>query len=149
MSRILYIEDEFTNRLLIKRVLEAQGHVVFEAESGTSGLQMAQACNPDLILMDINLPDIDGYECTARLRKMPDFNTLPIIALTANAMVGDADKALAAGCDGYISKPIDVDTLPRQVMNFINAHSSKGIPLRDAPLSGGPGRIPGRDRRTT
>ncbi|MCC6905167.1 MAG: response regulator [Anaerolineae bacterium] len=149
MSRILYIEDEFTNRLLIKRVLEAQGHVVFEAESGTSGLQMAQTCNPDLILMDINLPDIDGYECTARLRKMPDFNTLPIIALTANAMVGDADKALAAGCDGYISKPIDVDTLPRQVMNFINTRSSKGIPLRDSPLSGGAGRLPGRDRRTT
>ncbi len=116
---ILYIEDNLENRILIKRILEAEGYEVIEADRGEAGLTIAKERSPDLILMDINLPDIDGYECTARLRKIESTSAIPIIALTANAMEGDQEKALAAGCDGYIPKPIDVDGLPEQVAGFL------------------------------
>jgi two-component system cell cycle response regulator DivK len=120
VGRILYIEDNFDNRILIKRVLEAEGYTVIEAENGTTGLSLATTSAPDLILMDINLPDIDGYDCTARLRQMDNGKKTPIVALTANVMEGDRMKALDAGCDGYIPKPIDVDNLPNQVAAFMN-----------------------------
>lgn len=116
---ILYIEDNLENRILIKRILEAEGYEVIEADRGEAGLTIAKERSPDLILMDINLPDIDGYECTARLRGIESTSAIPIIALTANAMEGDQEKALAAGCDGYIPKPIDVDGLPDQVAGFL------------------------------
>jgi two-component system cell cycle response regulator DivK len=119
-GRILYIEDNFDNRILIKRVLEAEGYTVIEAASGQTGMDLATNSAPDLILMDINLPDIDGYECTARLRHMNGISKTPIVALTANVMEGDSQKALDAGCDGYISKPIDVDNLPGQVAAYLN-----------------------------
>lgn len=119
-GRILYVEDNFDNRILIKRVLEAEGYVVVEAESGQVGLTKAASELFDLILMDINLPDIDGYECTARMRKIDKAIKVPIVALTANVMEGDSQKAMDAGCDGYIPKPIDVDNLPIQVASFIN-----------------------------
>jgi two-component system cell cycle response regulator DivK len=114
-GRILYIEDNFDNRILIKRILEAEGYTVVEAENGTVGLKLAQDNIPDLILMDINLPDLDGYECTTRLRKLDGFDTIPILALTANVLEGDRQKALVSGCDDYIPKPIDVDELPNQI----------------------------------
>ena len=118
-ENILYIEDNFENRILIKRILEAEGYVVIEADNGKTGLELAATRSPKLIFMDINLPDIDGYECTAKLRKIDSTSKIPIIALTANAMEGDQEKALAAGCDGYIPKPIDVDGLPEQVAGFL------------------------------
>ena len=114
-GRILYIEDNFDNRILIKRVLEAEGYTVVEAENGLTGIRLAESTQPDLILMDINLPDIDGYEATARLRKTEKMAGVPIVALTANVLEGDRQKALGAGCDGYIPKPIDVDELPNQI----------------------------------
>lgn len=126
-KRILYIEDNSDNRLLIKRVLEAEGYTVLEAETGLKGLELAASNQLDLILMDINLPEVDGYECTHRLRKVPGGDKIPIIALTANAMEGDAQKALDAGCNGYIPKPIDVDHLPSQ----IEKHMRK--PVAEAP----------------
>ena len=113
-GRILYIEDNPDNRLLIKRVLEAEGYAVIEAENGTEGLRLAAKEPPDLVLMDINLPDIDGYECTMLLRKAHP-NHLPIVALTANALKGDRQRALDAGCDDYIAKPVDIDALPAQI----------------------------------
>ena len=119
-GRILYIEDNFDNRILIKRVLEAEGYTVIEASDGITGIDVAKITNPDLILMDINLPDLDGYECTARLRKIDGFTKIPILALTANALEGDKQKAIAAGCDGYIPKPIDVDELPNQIASHLN-----------------------------
>src|SRR6185503_11166731 len=106
-GRILYIEDNPENRTLVKRVLESEGFTVFIAENGLNGVGEAHTLQPDLILMDINLPDIDGYECTARLRKFPKLDKTPIIALTANVMEGDRQKALDAGLDGYIPKPVD------------------------------------------
>jgi two-component system cell cycle response regulator DivK len=124
-GRILYIEDNFDNRILIKRVLEAEGYTVIEAANGVTGLELATSSAPDLILMDINLPDIDGYECTARLRQMDVIHRTPIVALTANVMEGDSQRALDAGCDGYIPKPIDVDILPVQVAGYLN-HNHAG-----------------------
>ncbi|HSD84100.1 MAG TPA: response regulator [Anaerolineae bacterium] len=118
-KRILYIEDNPENRLLMRRVLMAEGYLVEEATDGNSGLQKAAESPPDLILMDINLPEIDGYEVTARLKQLPNMLGVPIIAVTANVMKGDREKTLAAGCDGYIQKPIDIDLLPSQIESFL------------------------------
>ncbi len=122
--RVLYIEDNADNRLLVQRVLEAEGFTVVLAADGRSGLQAALAETPDVILMDINLPEVDGYTMTARLKATPGLEHVRIIALTANVMKGDREKTLAAGCDGYIQKPIDVDALPRQILRFLpHSHS--------------------------
>jgi two-component system cell cycle response regulator DivK len=117
--RILYIEDNPENRMLMRRVLMAEGYEVEEANDGQSGMQQAAERPPDLILMDINLPEIDGYEVTARLKQLPNMSGVPIIAVTANVMKGDREKTLAAGCDGYIQKPIDIDLLPSQIESFL------------------------------
>jgi two-component system cell cycle response regulator DivK len=116
---ILYIEDNPENRLLVKRVLEAEGYLVMEADSGMAGLSQAAETRPDLVLMDINLPEIDGYELTRRLKRMNHLAGVPVVAMTANVMKGDREKTLAAGCDGYIQKPIDVDQLPNQIARFL------------------------------
>ena len=116
---ILYIEDNFANRVLIRRVLEAEGYRVLDAETAPEGIALAKANKPDLILMDINLPDMDGFEATARLRAMEHLRNIPIVALTANVMKGDREKTLEAGCSGYIQKPIDVDLLPDQLLSFL------------------------------
>jgi two-component system cell cycle response regulator DivK len=118
---ILCIEDNPENRLLVRRVLEVEGYQVIEADSGMTGLQKAETMAPDLVLMDINLPEIDGYELTHRLKRMPHLVGVPVVAMTANVMKGDREKTLAAGCDGYIQKPIDVDQLPLQVARFLQA----------------------------
>jgi two-component system cell cycle response regulator DivK len=118
---ILCIEDNLENRLLVRRVLEVEGYQVIEADSGNTGLQKAETMAPDLVLMDINLPEIDGYELTRRLKQMPHLAGVPVVAMTANVMKGDREKTLAAGCDGYIQKPIDVDQLPLQVARFLQA----------------------------
>ncbi len=113
--RVLYVEDNAENRLLVKRVLEAEGYSVLEAADGPSGLEVAAQTRPDLILLDINLPEIDGYDLARRFRDTPGLQQVPILAITANVMKGDRERTLAAGCDGYIQKPIDVDRLPEQV----------------------------------
>jgi two-component system cell cycle response regulator DivK len=119
MAKILYIEDNFENRLLVKRVLTVEGHTLLEAEDGPQGLHIARQEKPDLILIDINLPDMDGYEVTARLREIPLLERVPIVALTANVLNGDRERSLRSGCDGYIQKPLDVDMLPSQVETFL------------------------------
>jgi two-component system cell cycle response regulator DivK len=123
MARILYIEDNTANRLLVKRILMAEDHVVLEAENGVQGIRVAQAESPDLILVDINMPDMDGYEVTARLRQIPALGKVPIVALTANVLRGDRERSLQAGCDGYIQKPLDVDMLPSQVEALLRQSS--------------------------
>lgn len=123
-KRILYIEDNPDNRLLVRRVLQAEGYTVLEANDGQSGMTVAAEAQPDLILMDINLPEIDGYEVTARLKQLPGISHVPIIAVTANVMKGDREKTLAAGCDGYIQKPIDIDLLPEQIERFLKRTNS-------------------------
>jgi two-component system cell cycle response regulator DivK len=113
--RILYIEDNPENRLLVRRILEAEGYAITEATDGLAGLEMAAQMQPDLILLDINLPEIDGYDLAKRFRDTPGLQQAPILAITANVMRGDRERTLAAGCDGYIQKPIDVDRLPEQI----------------------------------
>ncbi|HEY71704.1 MAG: response regulator [Chloroflexi bacterium] len=113
--QILYIEDDPSNRLLVRRILEAEGYSITEAVSGLAGLEMAAQTKPDLILLDINLPEIDGYDLARRFRDTSGLQQVPILALTANVMKGDRERTLEAGCDGYIQKPIDVDRLPDQV----------------------------------
>lgn len=118
-TTILYIEDNLENRILVRRVLQASGFKIVEAEDGVQGIQIAQDLKPDLILMDINLPEMDGYEVTARLKRLKHLRGVPIVAMTANVMKGDREKTLEAGCDGYIQKPIDVDLLPEQIRKFL------------------------------
>jgi len=120
-ARILYIEDNADNRVLVKRILEAEGHTLVEAANAYDGLNRAMTERPDLILMDINLPEVDGYTTTTRLKAMPGLERVKVVALTANVMKGDREKTLAAGCDGYIQKPIDVDLLPRQIARFLES----------------------------
>jgi two-component system cell cycle response regulator DivK len=117
---ILYIEDEPGNRMLVRRILEAEGFFVSEATNGLSGLEIATQTKPDLILLDINLPEIDGYDLAKRFRETPNLSEVPILAITANVMHGDRERTLEAGCDGYIQKPIDVDQLPEQVRAALN-----------------------------
>lgn len=118
-ATILYIEDNPDNRMLVRRVLEAEGYQVVEAEDGLEGIECLKSTIPDLVLMDINLPEMSGYEVTARLKQMPSTALVPVIAMTANVMKGDREKTLNAGCDGYISKPINIDTLPDEIAKFL------------------------------
>jgi two-component system cell cycle response regulator DivK len=124
-AKILYIEDNVENRTLVKRVLEAEGYVVLEADDGSSGLRMIEEEIPALILMDINLPKMDGYEVTTQLRQMEILDNVPVVALTANVLKGDRERSLDAGCDGYIQKPIDVDLLPAQIAAFLRQAQRK------------------------
>jgi two-component system cell cycle response regulator DivK len=123
MPTILYVEDNPDNRMLIRRILMVEGYEVVEAYNATQALHLIVDLCPDLILMDINLPEMDGYTLTARLKEMPKLAHVPIIALTANVMRGDRERTLEAGCDGYIQKPIDVDLLPEQINSFLREAS--------------------------
>lgn len=116
---ILYVEDNPDNRMLIRRILGAEGFVVHEAPSAMKALEILETLRPDLILMDINLPEIDGYALTSNIRSLPSLNKVPIIALTANVMKGDRERSIEAGCDGYIQKPIDIDNIGTQIMRFM------------------------------
>jgi len=120
-KNILYIEDNPDNMHLVRRALEARGYTLLQANNGLSGVEAAESETVDLILLDINLPDIDGYEVARRLRasKKHELATTPIIAVTANALKGDAEKALNAGCDVYMSKPINIRELWARVEAFV------------------------------
>jgi two-component system cell cycle response regulator DivK len=116
---ILYVEDNPDNRMLVRRVLMAEGYTVLEAPNARSAFERLDQTVPNLILMDINMPEVDGYTLTAEFRKLPKLDKVPIIALTANVMKGDMERSIQAGCDGYIQKPIDIDTLVVQVQKFL------------------------------
>jgi CheY-like chemotaxis protein len=107
MKRILIIEDNELNRDVLSRRLMRRGYDVLLAQDGSNGLTMAEVHTPDLILMDLGLPEIDGWECARRLKASAATQAIPIIALSAHAMVGDRQKALDAGCDEFDTKPID------------------------------------------
>ena len=116
---VLYIEDNPDNRLLVKRILLSEDYTLLEAQNAVDALEILQHAHPDVILMDINMPDMDGYTLTARIKSLPGFERIPIVAVTANVMRGDKEKTLEAGCDGYIQKPIDIDQLTREVERFM------------------------------
>ncbi len=119
MTTILYVEDNFENRILVRRVLQAEGYEVVEATSAMEALRLLENTAPDLILTDINMPDMDGYTLTAKIKEKRAFQNVPIIAMTANVMRGDKERSLEAGCDGYIQKPIDIDILPEQIERYL------------------------------
>ncbi len=120
-NNVLYIEDNPDNMLLVKRALESRGYRLLQAMTGLDGVAVAEKEDVDLILLDINLPDIDGCEVATRLRRSGKHSLahVPIIAITANALKGDAEKALAAGCDVYMSKPINIRELWARVEGFL------------------------------
>ena len=115
---ILYVEDNPDNRNLIRRVLNAEGYSFVEAINAKQALEKLEDTQIDLILMDINMPDMDGYTLTAKIKAIQKYSKIPIVAVTANVMRGDREKSLEAGCDGYIQKPIDIDTLAQQIERF-------------------------------
>ena len=118
---ILYVEDNIDNRTLVSRILMVEGYNLIEAVNATQALEILGKTKPDLILMDINMPDMDGYTLTGKIKKMPGLEMIPVIPLTANVMPGDREKSLEAGCDGYIEKPIDIDLLPEQIEKFLRS----------------------------
>ncbi|NTU56499.1 MAG: response regulator [Anaerolineales bacterium] len=120
-NTVLYIEDNPDNTTLVRRALEARGYKLIDAANGLKGVSLAETEDVQLILLDINLPDIDGYEVARRLRASPKrvLASVPIIAVTANALKGDAQRALDAGCDVYMSKPINIRELWARVEAFV------------------------------
>jgi two-component system, cell cycle response regulator DivK len=123
-ARILCVEDNPQNMRLVRKMLYSAGYEVIEAVDGASGLAAAYEM-PDLILMDVNLPDIDGLEVTQRIKAVPDLAHIVVIALTANAMHGDRERCLASGCDGYIPKPVTKSELLSTVGHFLNQTERK------------------------
>jgi two-component system cell cycle response regulator DivK len=119
-GRILVIEDNELNLYLMRYILEDSGYEVFAALDGQEGIALAASLMPDLVLLDIQLPIMDGYTVARRLRENPDLADTPIVAVTSYAMPGDREKAMEAGCSGYIEKPIDPDTFDQQVEKYLS-----------------------------
>jgi two-component system cell cycle response regulator DivK len=117
---ILYVEDNSDNRTLVRRILISEDYSLIEAKNAFEALEVLKTTRPDLILMDINMPDMDGYTLTTKIKTTPGFEQVPILALTANVMRGDREKTLEAGCDGYIQKPIDIDQLLKEIERFLS-----------------------------
>lgn len=118
-ARILVVDDNATNLKLASEVLEMEGHEVLRAEDADAALIHLSQCRPDLILMDIALPGMDGLELTRLIKTNPQTSDVPIVALSAFAMKGDEEKALASGCNGYITKPINTRTFPAQILSYL------------------------------
>lgn len=117
--KILVVEDNPESMYLVTFLLENAGYAVIPASNGISAVQLCQQMLPDLVLMDIKLPDIDGYEATRRIKKIPAISHMPIIAFTAFAMETDIEKALEAGCIGHMEKPIDIQTFVKQIETYL------------------------------
>lgn len=123
MAKILLVEDNEMNRDMLSRRLSRKGHEVFIAVDGAEGVDMAKSHLPDLILMDMSLPVLDGWEATRQIKATPETHHIPVIALTAHAMAGDREKCLAAGCDEYDTKPVEFPRLLSKIEVFL----SKGV----------------------
>lgn len=126
MKRILIVDDNEMNRDVLSRRLHRRGYDVVLASDGKQGLEAAQSGAPDLILLDLGLPEIDGWECARRLKAQPTTKNIPIIALTAHAMVGDREKATAAGCDDFDTKPIDFARLLTRMSALLDRGAPRG-----------------------
>ncbi|MBW1856218.1 MAG: response regulator [Deltaproteobacteria bacterium] len=126
-KKILIVDDNVDSRELVVKILKHSGYQTVEAVDGEDALEKAVEERPDLILMDRSLPKIDGYEVTRRLKNQKALKDTPIVALTAHAMRGDREKALEAGCEGYISKPINVRALPEQVKAYLQGKRERSL----------------------
>jgi signal transduction histidine kinase len=124
-QKILYIEDDLPSRNLVSQVLEQNGYEVLLAADGLTGLQLARAEHPNLILVDLGISRLNGYEVATRLRSFPSLANTPIVALTARVEEGAKERALTAGCDGYIAKPIDVETFATQIAHYLAGHQDQ------------------------
>lgn len=124
-GKVLVIEDNEQNLYLVRFILERSGYEVFAAPDGQSGIEMAASLRPDVILLDIQLPVMDGYAVARSLRKNPDLAETPIVAVTSYAMPGDQEKAMEAGCNGYIEKPIDPDTFVEKVERHLSTRDQR------------------------
>ena len=125
-QRILVVEDNERNLKLIRDVLQFAGYEIIEATSGEQGVALAQDCEPDLVLMDLQLPQMDGTEALRLLRESPRTRDVPVVAVTAFAMREDRERAFGAGFDGYLQKPISIRALPEQVRGFLAGKGSPG-----------------------
>jgi CheY-like chemotaxis protein len=121
MTTILLVEDNELNRDMLSRRLSRRGYAVEVSTDGDQAIKMARSLHPDLILMDVDLPVIDGLEATRRLKADAETRTIPVLALTANAMAGDEERAMAAGCDAYDSKPVDIPRLLAKIQALVGA----------------------------
>ena len=119
MPKLLYVEDNEMNRDMLSRRLQRRGFEVLIAVDGEQGLSMAASEKPDLILMDMSLPVLDGWDATRQLKARPETGAIPILALTAHAMAGDREQALAAGCDDYDTKPVRIDSLMAKIRTLL------------------------------
>ena len=124
MPKILVVEDNEENRDSLKRRLERRGFEVLVAEDGEKGIDAATAEKPDLVLMDMNMPILDGWEATRRIKALPDLAATPVIALTAHAMTGDRERAIEAGCVDYHTKPIDFPKLLSQLESILSGNTA-------------------------
>ena len=131
MARILHIEDDPANRLLVRKLLERAGHDVIDAPDGIQGVRSALKTRPDLVLVDLNIPGLDGYEVALRLRGEPGLRGVPIVAITAE---GDRDTSLAVGCDGFLQKPIDARTFGTTIERYLGGARDSQPPQRSARL---------------
>lgn len=131
--KVLIVEDNSLSLELATTVLELAGHDVVQAESGEGVLELARDCRPDLILMDVSLPGKDGLEVTRELKTDPELRAIPVVAVTAHAMAGDQERVLAAGCEGYLTKPIDTRTFAQDVQRYAAA----GVPQTEGGQSVG------------
>jgi len=129
MSRVLHIEDDPRNRLLVRKLLAGEGHEVIDATDGLEGVRAALTVRPDLVLVDLNIPGLDGYEVTLRLRSEPSLSGVPIVAITAE---GDRDTSFAVGCDGFIQKPIDARSFAQLVRRYLSGHREPYTSSADA-----------------
>lgn len=124
--RILLIEDNEQNRYLVTFLLESAGAEITQAATGPEGVLLARTAAFDLVLLDIQLPGMDGYAVARALRALPELAAVPILAVTSYAMVGDRERALAAGCDAYFEKPIDPSTFAREVLSHLGSRAREG-----------------------
>lgn len=136
-ARILIIEDNTANLALMTYLLRAYGHTPLVASEGDAGLKLANDEKPDLILCDVQLPNVSGYDIARQIKAAPALRDIPLVAVTAFAMVGDREKALAAGFDGYLTKPIEPETFVQQVEGFLHAPPRTSMPAGD-DASGAP-----------
>ncbi|MBN1889392.1 MAG: response regulator [Thermoflexales bacterium] len=127
-ATILYIEDNFHNRRIARKILQSRGYTMVEAEDGIKGLEMVTSLKPALVLLDIGLPGMDGLEVVARIKADEELKHIPVIALTASAMRGDRERFLAAGCDDYLSKPVQVNELLDKVGEYLQVGAVREPP---------------------
>src|ERR1700678_957903 len=128
MSRVLHIEDDPRNRLLVRKLLSADGHEVIDAADGLEGVKLAMAQLPDLVLVDLNIPGRDGYEVTLRLRSETALRGIPIVAITAE---GDKETSYAVGCDGFVQKPIDARQFASLMRQYLRGHRERQMSSPD------------------